>query len=138
MAGEPPGKVLVVDQDPSLRTELDALLKGEFSVTCVSSALEAHDALPLGEFDVVIAGDELRGANGTGLVDYVAREFPDVMVILLSEEEEKQQTPMETIARVLSKPVDPKRLLSWVQNTVKLARMSRATKRLADAVRHLR
>jgi response regulator RpfG family c-di-GMP phosphodiesterase len=56
---------------------------------------------------------------------------PDLPEIRRSEAARK-------IARVLAKPYDPRRLSSWVHSTVKLARMSRATAKLAQHTQAMR
>jgi DNA-binding NtrC family response regulator len=138
---EPAGRILVVDDDPATRASLNGLLAADFVVHTVASVAEALYVLPTDTFDVVLTDYEMPGANGLALAETVNREFPGVMVILLTGHPDlsavKRAETNRTVARVLSKPYDPRRLLSWLHSTVKLARMSRMTARLAEATRNL-
>lgn len=129
------GRVLVVDDDPAMRTSLEAILGFDFAVTTAQSVALAEEALAAAQFDVVLTDYEMPGASGLDLVKMVNTRYPGVMVILLTGyaniAELQTSETVQSIARVLSKPFDAKRLISWVTTTVKLARMSQATSRIA-------
>lgn len=133
-----PGRVLVVDDDPRMRFSVEGILELEFVVTTADSVASAKAALRAQEFDVVLTDYEMPGGSGLDLVRLVNAEYPGVMVILLTghpDAEVARSESTQAIVRVLTKPYDAKRLISWIASTVKLARMSRMTSNLSKSRR---
>jgi DNA-binding NtrC family response regulator len=133
-AQEAPGRILVADDDPAMRTSLEGLLSEQYLVTTVDSAARAEATLDQAEFDVVLTDYEMPGGTGIELMKKVRARFPDVLVICLTGHPEQPDLRAAesalALVRVLGKPYDPKRLLTWVENAVRLARVQRATRRL--------
>ncbi len=79
-------RVLLVEDEPSLRRSLEKYLKrAGYTFECCSTA---RDALALAERlapEIVIAEYHLPDANGLTLLGKLIRILPDVAVILLSE-----------------------------------------------------
>jgi DNA-binding NtrC family response regulator len=81
----PPPRLLIVDDDPMLRDQLERLygLSG-YSVTAVMSAEEAITRLGEDDIDLVISDIQLPGASGIELTSYLRDHFPDVPVIVIT------------------------------------------------------
>ncbi|MEM7402516.1 MAG: sigma-54 dependent transcriptional regulator [Myxococcota bacterium] len=85
-------RVLIVDDESSLRTVLSALLRKEgFDITAVGSAQEALDVLQNSQnsaqaepFDVLIADLRMPEMDGMQLLQKTAQQYPDLPVIILT------------------------------------------------------
>ena len=130
------GQVLVVDDDAPTRMSLEGLLGFDYDVTVAASVAEARLRLAERSLDVVLTDYDMPGADGLELVDLINQDYPATRVLLLTgyaDQPEVQRSEVaRRIVRVISKPYDAKRLLAWVNSTVKLARMGRVTLRLAE------
>jgi two-component system response regulator AtoC len=90
LAGQAPGfsRVLVVDDEEPMRHVLDLLLRREgYEVVTAESGEAAigrlqDDAAP--EVDVVLTDVRMPGIGGLGLVEWAARERPELTVIVMS------------------------------------------------------
>ncbi|MEM7588875.1 MAG: sigma-54 dependent transcriptional regulator [Myxococcota bacterium] len=85
-------RILIVDDEASLRTVLSALLRKEgFDVTAVGSAKEALDLLQNSQhstqhdpFDVLIADLRMPEMDGMQLLQKTTQQYPDLPVIILT------------------------------------------------------
>jgi len=131
-----PGRVLVVDDDASMRASVEALLALQFQVTSAANLNDAAVALGQAEFDVVLTDYEMPGGSGIDLMRLIRERFPNVLVICVTgypdQPELRQSEAQHALLRVISKPYDPKRLLGWVDNAIRLSRLQRATNRLTQ------
>lgn len=81
----PPRRVLVVDDDPTVRAAVARLLRhDEFAVTTVEGAAEAIEALANEAFDVVLIDLELPGMHGLELLAAVRGGHPDLECVLFT------------------------------------------------------
>lgn len=137
-----PGRVLIVDDDPGTRRSLEALLSFEFAVSSAASVAAAAALLPHMGHEVILTDYEMPGGSGVELVELAHERFPGVQVILLTGHaqlpELQRLEATRKIVRVLSKPYEPRRLISWLHSSVKLARMSQATLKLAQQTSAMR
>jgi putative nucleotidyltransferase with HDIG domain len=77
-------RVLIVDDDPSLR-EVIALLGVEgYACLAVANADEAMDALSKAEYPLVISDVRMPGKDGFWLLDRICELHPDTAVIMLT------------------------------------------------------
>ncbi|MGB9177629.1 MAG: response regulator, partial [Pyrinomonadaceae bacterium] len=76
--------ILIVDDEPEIRSILSDLLCKEFDCTLAASAEEALDALAANPFDLVLSDINLRGMSGLQLVPLVRVCAPDCVVIMIS------------------------------------------------------
>ena len=75
------GHVLLVEYDRSTSTLINLrLTTNGFSVTSAHSVVELHEALALGEFDVVVAG---RNTSPVIEGDWKRTSAPDIPVVIL-------------------------------------------------------
>jgi DNA-binding NtrC family response regulator len=81
----PPPSLLIVDDDPTVRDQLERLYQySGYSVTAVFSAEDAITRLGEDEIDLVISDVQLPGINGVELTSYIREHFPDVPVIVIT------------------------------------------------------
>jgi two-component system response regulator HydG len=79
------GRILIVDDDPSMGQMLVAALKRKkFEPAYVGSGDEALNVLAEHEFDVVVTDVRMRGMNGLELCRRVAAERRDVPVVVIT------------------------------------------------------
>jgi two-component system, cell cycle sensor histidine kinase and response regulator CckA len=114
------GDVLVVEDDPTVRTMITQLLeRGGYSVTALSdsaSALERIDSLSE-ELDALVTDVIMPGVSGIDLAEQVLERRPDVGVVLLSgytAETLNLERVMGKGAAFVSKPVASQDLISAI------------------------
>jgi response regulator RpfG family c-di-GMP phosphodiesterase len=80
-----PTRILIVDDDTSVRDVISVLLREEgYACTSVNSAEAALDAARLTEFPLVISDVRMPGKDGFWLLDRVRESYPDTAVIMLT------------------------------------------------------
>jgi putative nucleotidyltransferase with HDIG domain len=77
-------KVLVVDDDASIREFIVDLLKGDYDCTAVASAEEALGRFAEEDFDLVLSDILMEGMNGLELVPRILELAPDTIVVMIS------------------------------------------------------
>ena len=84
-------RVLVVDDNPSVRENLRYLVNAERDMDCVGVARDAQQAvrscqelLP----DVVILDDEMPGARGLQVLEWISGEQPDTRTVMYTLDSE--------------------------------------------------
>jgi DNA-binding NtrC family response regulator len=83
--GLPVPKLLVVDDDPIVRQQLERLYtQNGYSVAAAASAEEAIRRLGNEDIDFVITDIKLPGMDGTELIAHVHQNFPDIPVIAIT------------------------------------------------------
>jgi two-component system response regulator AtoC len=81
----PPGSVLLVDDDVALRKVLGALLsQANIAVTEAGNGAEALEKLSKTLVDVVVTDLKMPGVDGMQLLEQVTAKWPDVPVIMIS------------------------------------------------------
>jgi putative nucleotidyltransferase with HDIG domain len=105
-------RILFVDDDlgalQGLRQTLHAFVD-DWDMTFAEGAEQALDALAGGPFDVVVTDIRLRGMTGTGLLEKVKTQYPDVLRFILSGQssEDSMLATVGPAHQFLSKPCDP-------------------------------
>jgi two-component system response regulator HydG len=78
-------RVLVVDDDPDMRALVEAALREVgFSSRLCASAEEGLAALPIDDFDVVVADLQMPGMNGLELCERIVAARPDLPVVMIT------------------------------------------------------
>src|ERR1700694_555009 len=78
-------RALVVADHPSVRENLRYLVNAERDMDCVGVARDAQEAVRLCQElmpDVVILDDEMPGARGLKVLEWIAGELPDTRVVM--------------------------------------------------------
>lgn len=76
-------KVLVVDDEPSVRDLLkDLLIKEKHSVQCASSGEETLDIISREDFDIVLLDIKLSGMSGLETLKKIKEIKPSLIVIM--------------------------------------------------------
>jgi len=77
-------RVLLVDDDPSIRIVADRALRRVASVEAVGTAAEARARLAHASFDAVVCDLELPDARGDALLAEIAASSPEVLRVLFT------------------------------------------------------
>ena len=130
--------ILIVDDDPSLRTVLKMRLEAEkYSVTAVSNGSDALAAVNEGVFDAAIIDYQLKDETGIDLMESLNKIDPELPVIIL--------TAYGTIQRAVSaikkgaysyltKPFDDSELIHHVSQCLEKNKLTREVKELRGMV----
>jgi len=112
------GKVLLVDDEPSLRDLVTAVIQRDFQVTEAESGAALQKAFADAQPDVVVLDVKLRDANGLELLPLIKKRWPDTEVIMLTGEGTMAMA-MEAgrlgAYTFLSKPFETEKLLADVK-----------------------
>ncbi|OGP52689.1 MAG: hypothetical protein A2Y65_07180 [Deltaproteobacteria bacterium RBG_13_52_11] len=85
MGREYKGHILVVDDEPSMRTTLSILLKREgYQVSQASDGVEAIKMLEPGEYDMVLTDLKMEGVDGIELLRHVRAAAPQTEVLIFT------------------------------------------------------
>jgi DNA-binding response OmpR family regulator len=80
-----PGKILVVDDEPHVRTSLREILEQEgHQVTTAADGPEALAALSKDAFDLILVDLKMEGMDGLEVMTEARRRMPDTVVIMLT------------------------------------------------------
>src|SRR4030042_7114343 len=85
MGREYKGHILVVDDEPSMRTTLSILLKREgYQVSQAGDGVEAIKMLEPGEYDMVLTDLKMEGVDGIELLRHVRAAAPQTEVLIFT------------------------------------------------------
>src|SRR6185312_15022515 len=126
------GRVLVVDDEPSVRTIVRLLLeKAGYDVLEAANGEAAIEGLNAGEnrlvLDVVICDIRMPKINGIQAIEYFQREYPHVPVIVLTAYPETKMAVSFMRSGVtdhLVKPVDAQKLRGAVERAMEQRQMA--------------
>ena len=78
-------RVLVVDDEPSIRSVVQKLLsKSGYEADCAEDAQSALAALDTGSYGVVVSDVVLPGMSGVALLKAIRERAPDLQVIMMT------------------------------------------------------
>ena len=135
----PKGRVLIVDDEAALRQAYAEILQGEgYEVETAGNSTQAIDVLDLlkrSELDVVLSDIQMPGMNGVQLLRAVRERDLDLPVILMTG-----NPTVDTAAhaveygalRYLMKPIKLDLLVATVGDAVRLRRLARMKREVAD------
>ncbi|HKU51376.1 MAG TPA: response regulator [Nitrospira sp.] len=128
------GRVLVVDDEPSVRTIVRMILeKSGYDVLEAENGETAIEALSTGEnrlvLDVVICDIRMPKINGIQAIEYFQREYPHVPLIVLTAYPETKMAVSfirNGVSDYLIKPVDAQKLRDAVEKAMERRHVARA------------
>lgn len=128
------GRVLVVDDEPSVRTIVRMILeKAGYDVLEAENGETAIEVLNSGEnrlvLDVVICDIRMPKINGVQAIEYFQREYSHVPVIVLTAYPETKMAVSflrSGVADYLIKPVDAQKLRDAVAKAMERRQVARA------------
>lgn len=117
-------RILVVDDEKSIRTTLGAILRSEgHQVEIAGDVAQAQALLAQGDWDVVVTDIVMPGLSGIELLKAIRSAAPDVQVILMTGEP-TVETAAEAIrsgaSDYLSKPVSKQAMLQSVTTALQI------------------
>ncbi len=78
-------RILVVDDEESIREFLDIMLRKEgYDVTCVEDGQKAIDLLSKKAFDMVISDLQMPNVTGIELLKFVKENYPDLLFMMIT------------------------------------------------------
>jgi CheY-like chemotaxis protein len=78
-------RILIAEDEPSVREFVNrALFQRGHEVTVTCDGSEALDALQDGTFDLLLADIVMPQLDGVGLALKVAKDFPDLRIVLMT------------------------------------------------------
>jgi len=123
-----PERILIVEDDPAVRTMLSRLLAGE-GYSCVT-APDAERALRLLEsdgFSLLVTDLRLPGNSGTELLRAVKKRRPDVVVLVMTEEGNRE-TAVQSVElgahAYLIKPLNEDNVVLNIANALQQRRIA--------------
>ncbi len=136
-----PNTILVVDDEPGVRTTLAAILqKAGYSVTAVEDARAALRSLESGPCDLVFLDLQMPGMDGLALLAEARRLHPDMAVLVLTGHATLQSS-IEAVrlgARdYLLKPIDPPLILARAHEILGETRRSERRREILSQVHSL-
>ena len=128
------GRVLVVDDEPSVRTIVRMILeKSGYDVLEAENGETAIEAFNTGEnrlvLDVVICDIRMPKINGIQAIEYFQREYPHVPLIVLTAYPETKMAVSfirNGVSDYLIKPVDAQKLRDAVEKAMERRHVARA------------
>jgi DNA-binding NtrC family response regulator len=123
-------RVLLVDDEPSIRLTTRALLEDDYYVREAASGREALRLLNERRFDVICTDYRMPGMTGVELLREAQKLHPaasGIIVTAYADYPEYQDTFREVPCLVLLKPYEPARLCDLVARSAKLAKMKLLT-----------
>jgi PAS domain S-box-containing protein len=135
----PQSKVLIVDDEKSLRATLAEFLKGAgYDVVCAEDATLAEQLINEQRFDVVVTDIILPRISGVALLQKIRAKDPDALVIMMTGEP-TVETAVEAVRAgaydYLTKPVAKDLIIGAVHRAVHFRQLVEEKKRLEHANR---
>jgi len=126
------GGILVVDDDPEVRKLIKLILENDrYDVFEAEDGQTAIDVLGIGDppmdIDAIITDLNIPKVDGFAVIAYCKRECPEIPLIVLTRIADVQLATSlmgEGVSDYLVKPVDAKKLIASVENTLAQRQLS--------------
>ena len=128
-------RLLVVDDDPLIREELESLFTAQpYQVECVASVADAMQALGERDFALALVDVRIGGGDGIALTKDIREHWPDVDVIMITgygSIKNAVEAMRQGAIDYITKPFQPEELLHATQKALE-------RRRLIDEIEYLR
>lgn len=115
-------RVLVVDDDPLIREELQSLFAAQpYQVECVASVPDAMQTLGEREFALALVDVRIAGGDGIALTKDIREHWPDVDVIMITgygSIKNAVDAMRQGAVDYITKPFQPEELLHATQKAL--------------------
>ena len=115
-------RILIAEDDVAVQSFVTrALVHRGHEVTPVDDGVQALEALGGGSFDLLITDIVMPGLDGIGLALKVARDYPDLPVLLMtgySAERQRAHNLEELICQVVTKPFSLKEICEAAEDAM--------------------
>jgi len=128
-------KILIVDDDPTVRVMLTRVLVGEgYQVWAAANGVAALAIAALAQVDLVLLDLNLPGQSGWDTFERLTAENPLLAVIIITARPNQLFTAMGAgVAALLEKPLDFPKLLQTVGNLLAESAESRLARAAGNA-----
>ena len=137
-AGDEVARVLVVDDEPSVRQSLASWFRKDgHSVEAAENATEALRMLQEGRFDVALLDIKMPGMDGMELLEHVRQIDPGLAVIMITafaSVETAVQALKQGAFDYVTKPVDPDELSHLVRRAIEQRRLKEENAQLRETI----
>jgi DNA-binding NtrC family response regulator len=135
----PPGRVLVVDDEPNQREILQMILASEgYQAATAGNGSQALLALKEGAFDLVLTDLKMPGMNGIVLLEELLRAAPGICVVLMTAHG-SIDTAVDAMKKgaldYLTKPIDREQLLLVLRRSMDRVLLQRENRLLHEQLR---
>ncbi len=122
-------KILIVDDDESMRDMLEAILKGDYEVIKAASGEEALKKLSNSHIPLVLLDIKLPGMSGIETLEKILKKDPDIKCLMLSAMHDVD-TVVECMRRgaydYMTKELEYESVLLRVRNAMALVKLKKA------------
>jgi CheY-like chemotaxis protein len=113
----PPGRILIVDDDPAVRASLKRLLDRKYAVTVATDGREALELLACESFEVILSDVDMPVMNGLALRDEVRAVFPHLADrFLMMSGGGSDWLTMDSTIRFIAKPFTGDEIETAIEN----------------------
>jgi DNA-binding NtrC family response regulator len=130
--------VLIVEDHYATRDGLTAFLNDEYTCFAAATAEEAIRLLGARYFNLVLTDIHLPGASGLELCRLVHKMHLDSVVLVMtgmSDFEYRARAMGEGALYYIEKPINPEKLLIWMQSALRCQALARGKRRYEEGMR---
>ncbi len=134
------GRILVVDDDASMRRVIEFTLAEHYQVRVAENGTQALESLATGPVDLVITDVRMPSMDGMELLRRVRQDFPEVVVILLTAYgsiDAAVEAVKSGAYDYLTKPFNPEELKLVVSKALEHRSVVEENQNLREAVRQI-
>jgi two-component system response regulator RegX3 len=136
--GSGEGRILVVDDEPSVRESVGYALEQEgFEVTLAASGEEAEERLAEGDFDLLVLDIMMPGKSGLDVCREVRERSPVPIILLTAKDAEVDKVVGLEVGAddYVTKPFSVRELLGRVRAQLRRRELDRSTGNSGSAIR---
>lgn len=133
--------ILVVDDEPAIRSLLSEILENEFDVLAAESAENARALLAQRQVDIILTDQQLPGHTGVQLLEHVCLHSPQTIRIMMTGlgrlEDAVDAINCGRVQYYLFKPFKPDQLLHTLRQAARTYVLERSHGQLLEELRRL-